>query len=294
MTRPAAGSPSSQDPSGPGPRDHSARVRRCRNRPAAARATRRETGWSSAAPSAVQAGPNQPVGRRVGRELDHLDRVEQGQLGILSRLRPVSQFPGPRPPVERAVVIFLLVPPLGARLDETHLVHIQVGLTVLQPPLRLPERSSGHQFPAVPGLAPRPHVFPQALPPAAERSFAVEPYVQLVPGPQQRLVHHLGSLVAMLVTADRQQPFVSQPHDHRPVPGITIGSPDDPPDIGLVRRREMIHEQVPDHRLLGRAQAVQDPVRVRSQRAVQAVDPAILIRRQGLLGGREHPPHLVK
>jgi hypothetical protein len=242
----------------------------------------------------VQARPDQPVGRRVGRELDHLDGVAQGQLGILSRLCPVRQFAGQRPSGHRLVALFLRGPPVDARVDELHLVRIQIDLTVLQPPRRDRERASRHQVPAGPGLEPRLHVLPQALPPAAEWLFGIEPHVKLVPIPQQGLVHYLGGRVAVFVATDGQQSFVGQPDDHRPVAGSAIGPPDDPADVRLIHRGEMVDEQGPDRGPLGFAQAVQHLVRVGGQGAVQAVDPAILVGRKGQLPSWERPPHLVK
>jgi hypothetical protein len=153
---------------------------------------------------AVQAIPDQPVGLRVGREFDHLDGIEQCTLSILGRLRPVRPIPGLRPPRDRAITIFLLVPPVDTLLDVARFLRIQVVSTVLLPPCRLPERPSGHQLPAVSGLEPWLHVLPQALPPAAERLFVGEPDVKLVPASQQGLVHHLGGLVTVFVTVDGQ------------------------------------------------------------------------------------------
>ena len=118
--------------------------------------------------------------------------------------------------------------------------------------------------------------------------------MKLVPGPQEGLVHHFGGLVTMFVTADGQQPFVGQPDDHRPIARAAIGPPDDPADVWLIHRGEMVDEQGPDYGLLRLTQAVQHLVRMRGKGTVEAVDPAVLVRRQTQLPRRERPPHLVQ
>ena len=211
-----------------------------------------------------------------------------GTLGCM------SESPGEGPAVKQLIPVLLLSAPGEAHLDEAALIPAQVSCPLLQPPFGGHQEDSGQETPAVPGISPRRHRIPQELTPAAERPFRIEPAAELAPRPQQRLVDHLGGFIAVIITADRQEPFIRQPDDDLPVGRRAVGSAEHLPDIGPLGGGEVIHEYLPDNSPVGFAEAVQDSVRVSSEGTVEAAYLFICVKRQTVLPRSQRPPHLVQ